>query len=51
MTAENQLYLALKRIAEERGKELDESAGADVTIPLKGGDTLTVPIMLLSTAR
>ncbi len=51
VTAENELYLALTRLVKERGKELDGSPLAELSIPLKGGESLTVPLLLLSTAK
>lgn len=42
MTAERQLYLALARLADEQGKQLNESPLADLNIPLFGADVLTV---------
>jgi hypothetical protein len=48
MTAENQLYLALKRIAEERGFQLDESAVAGLDIPILGPERLVVSMELLA---
>ena len=50
MTAERQLFLALERIAREKGRELDVSAKACLEIPLQGPDALLVPMVILSTA-
>jgi hypothetical protein len=51
MTAEKQLYDALKRIATENGQQLDDSPLADIEVPLKGGGKLVLSLELLSTAE
>jgi hypothetical protein len=48
MTAEAQLYAALKRIVEERGKEFDVTD--NVRIPLINGEELLLPIALIQDA-
>lgn len=48
MTAEAQLYAALKRIVEERGKQLH--IPGDIRIPLENGEELMLPLQLLQDA-
>ena len=60
MTAEKQLYLAISRLLVEKGADaakagvvlyvLDESPTAAVLIPLKGGDVLSLPVVILRDA-
>ena len=48
MTAEAQLYAALKRIAEERGKTL--LVAGELRIRLENGEELILPLQLLQDA-
>lgn len=61
MTAERHLYLALEAFlttkscesvaeGEPRVFDLDDSASSNVVIPLKGGDVLSLPVVILRDA-
>jgi hypothetical protein len=60
MTPERQLYLAISRLLVEKGADaskagvilyvLDDSPEAEVSIPLKVGEVLSLPVILLRDA-
>ena len=47
MTAEAKLYEALILVCKDRHEELDMSGTAAVEIPLKSGETLSLPTLFL----
>jgi hypothetical protein len=60
MTPERQLYLAISRLLVEKGADaakagvvlyvLDDSPDAEVSIPIKGGEVLALPVEMLRDA-
>lgn len=48
MTPEQQLYEALLRFLESRGKTLDLSGGATLEIPCQDGQIFSVPAIFLT---